>query len=71
MALFALRTMTHDSTDISPVALIHGKSLWMPPTLVYANWLDKYSIDQIVMGYILNLINMLKICQEPAGRMMP
>lgn len=65
-----MRIITHDSTGFSPVELVHGKILRMLHALVYENWLEKDSINQIVVGCVLNLINMLKISHEPAGRRM-
>ncbi|KAG8182161.1 hypothetical protein JTE90_017115 [Oedothorax gibbosus] len=39
-ALFALRTVTHESTGFTPAELVHGKNLRTPLTLLYEKWLD-------------------------------
>ncbi|GBN13184.1 hypothetical protein AVEN_30221-1 [Araneus ventricosus] len=39
-ALFALRTVTHESTGFSPAELVHGRNLRTPVTLLYENWLQ-------------------------------
>ncbi|XP_035220599.1 uncharacterized protein LOC118193600 [Stegodyphus dumicola] len=65
-ALFALRTVSHESTGFSPCELVHGKNLRMPQTIVYENWLEEESSDPTVVEYVLDLINRLKKCQELA-----
>ncbi|XP_035209168.1 uncharacterized protein LOC118183680 [Stegodyphus dumicola] len=65
-ALFALRTVSHESTGFSPCELVHGKKLRMPQTIVYENWLEEESSDPTVVEYVLDLINRLKKCQELA-----
>ncbi|GFT16295.1 retrovirus-related Pol polyprotein from transposon 17.6 [Trichonephila clavipes] len=39
-ALFALRTVTHESTGFSPAELVYGNNLRTPVTLLYESWLD-------------------------------
>ncbi|GBM30441.1 Retrovirus-related Pol polyprotein from transposon 412 [Araneus ventricosus] len=39
-ALFALRSVTHESTGFSPAELVHGRNLRTPVTLLYENWLQ-------------------------------
>ncbi|GFS98427.1 retrovirus-related Pol polyprotein from transposon 412 [Trichonephila clavipes] len=39
-ALFALRTVTHESTGLSPAELVYGNNLRTPVTLLYESWLD-------------------------------
>ncbi|GFU52809.1 retrovirus-related Pol polyprotein from transposon 412 [Trichonephila clavipes] len=39
-ALFALRTVTHESTGFSPAELVYGNDLRTPITLLYESWLD-------------------------------
>ncbi|MCP8719654.1 MAG: reverse transcriptase domain-containing protein, partial [Asgard group archaeon] len=65
-ALFALRTVSHESTGFSPSELVHGKNLRTPQTIVYENWLDEESSDPTVVEYVLDLVNRLKKCQELA-----
>ncbi|GFV39369.1 retrovirus-related Pol polyprotein from transposon 412 [Trichonephila clavipes] len=38
-ALFALRTITHESSGFTPAELVHGKNLRTPITLLYKNWM--------------------------------
>ncbi|KAG8195986.1 hypothetical protein JTE90_028960 [Oedothorax gibbosus] len=39
-ALFALKTVTHESTGFTSAELVHGKNLRTPLTLLYDKWLD-------------------------------
>ncbi|GFV16746.1 retrovirus-related Pol polyprotein from transposon 412 [Trichonephila clavipes] len=39
-ALFALRTVTHESTGFSPAELVYGNNVRIPVTLLYDSWLD-------------------------------
>ena len=65
-ALFALRTIRHESTGFSPSELVHGKNLRMPQTIVYENWLEEERSDPAVVEYVLDLVNRLKKCEELA-----
>jgi hypothetical protein len=69
-ALFALRTVTHESTGFSPAELVHGKNLRTPQTIVYEHWLSSEVSDPNVVDYILNLTNRLKKWQDLAGQKM-
>ncbi|KAG8170482.1 hypothetical protein JTE90_010527 [Oedothorax gibbosus] len=40
-ALFALRTVTHESTGFTPAELVHGKNLRTPLTLLYEKWFGR------------------------------
>ena len=70
MALFALRTVTHESTGFSPAELIHGKNLRMPHSIIYDNWLGEEEVNQNVVEYILDLNDRLKKCQDFAVKNM-
>ena len=63
-ALFALRTVTHESTGFSPSELVHGRNLRTPLTLLYEKWLDPENTDPHVVDYILEVTNRLKKWQE-------
>ncbi|KAG8177020.1 hypothetical protein JTE90_029682 [Oedothorax gibbosus] len=66
-ALFALRTVTHESTGFTPVELVHGKNLRTPLTLLYEKWLDVEETEgEPVTEYVFSLINRMKRCQELA-----
>lgn len=65
-ALFALRTVTHESTGFSPSELVMGKNLRTPQTLVFENWLGEEGSETTVVEYVLNLLNRLKRCQDLA-----
>ncbi|XP_054719150.1 uncharacterized protein LOC129228494 [Uloborus diversus] len=66
LALFALRSVNHESTGFSPAELVHGKNLRTPQTLLYENWMVPEESDPNVVEYILNLTNRLKRCQDLA-----
>ncbi|KAG8178464.1 hypothetical protein JTE90_001827 [Oedothorax gibbosus] len=66
-ALFALRTVTHESTGFTPAELVHGKNLRTPLTLLYEKWLDVEETEgEPVTEYVFSLINRMKRCQELA-----
>ncbi|KAG8184543.1 hypothetical protein JTE90_012632 [Oedothorax gibbosus] len=65
--LFALRTVTHESTGFTPAELVHGKNLRTPLTLLYEKWLDVEETEgEPVTEYVFYLINRIKRCQELA-----
>ncbi|GFV23956.1 retrovirus-related Pol polyprotein from transposon 297 [Trichonephila clavipes] len=64
--LFALRTITHESTGFTPAELVHGKNLRTPITLLYENWMGTTEKVTPVVEYVFQLINRLKSCQELA-----
>ncbi|KAG8173965.1 hypothetical protein JTE90_016680 [Oedothorax gibbosus] len=67
MTLFALRTVTHESTGFTPAELVHGKNLRTPLTLLYVKWLDVEETEgEPVTEYVFSLINRMKRCQELA-----
>ncbi|GFV90597.1 retrovirus-related Pol polyprotein from transposon 297 [Trichonephila clavipes] len=66
VALFALRTITHESTGFTPAELVHGKNLRTPITLLYENCLGTTEEVTPVVEYVFQLINRLKSCQELA-----
>ena len=65
-ALFALRTVTHESTGFTPAELVHGKNLRTPATLLYEKCLEPAEENNNVVEYIFQLINRMKRCQELA-----
>ncbi|GFU02277.1 retrovirus-related Pol polyprotein from transposon 297 [Trichonephila clavipes] len=65
-ALFALRTITHESTGFTPAELVHGKNLKTPITLLYENWIGTTEEVTPVVEYVFQLIKRLKSCQELA-----
>ncbi|GFX55012.1 retrovirus-related Pol polyprotein from transposon 412 [Trichonephila clavipes] len=65
-ALFALRTITYESTGFTPAELVHGKNLRTPITLLYENWMGTTGEVTPVVEYVFQLINRLKSCQELA-----
>ncbi|GFT41061.1 retrovirus-related Pol polyprotein from transposon 297 [Trichonephila clavipes] len=65
-ALFALRTITYESTGFTPAELVHGKNLRTPITLLYENWMGTTEEVTPVVEYVFQLINRLKSCQELA-----
>ncbi|GFV00395.1 retrovirus-related Pol polyprotein from transposon 412 [Trichonephila clavipes] len=65
-ALFALKTITHESTGFTPAELVHGKNLRTPITLLYENWMGTTEELTPVVEYVFQLINRLKSCQELA-----
>ncbi|KAG8175390.1 hypothetical protein JTE90_018392 [Oedothorax gibbosus] len=65
--MFALRSVTHESTGFTPAELVHGKNLRMPLTLLYEKWLDVEETEsEPVTEYVFSLINRMKHCQELA-----
>ncbi|KAG8187294.1 hypothetical protein JTE90_019183 [Oedothorax gibbosus] len=66
-ALFALRTVNHESTGFTPAELVHDKNLRTPLTLLYEKWLDVEETEsEPVTEYVFSLINRMKRCQELA-----
>ncbi|GFT72437.1 retrovirus-related Pol polyprotein from transposon 412 [Trichonephila clavipes] len=64
-ALFALRTVIHDSTGFSPVELVHGENLRTPVMLLYEKLTEEH-VESSVVDYVFELINRMKRCQELA-----
>ncbi|GFT21156.1 hypothetical protein TNCV_2582341 [Trichonephila clavipes] len=65
-ALFALRTVIHDSTGFSPAELVHGKNLRTPVMLWYEKLTEEEHVESSVVDYVFELINRMKRCQELA-----
>ncbi|GFX93758.1 retrovirus-related Pol polyprotein from transposon 412 [Trichonephila clavipes] len=65
-ALFALRTVKHDSTGFSPAELVHGKNLRTPVMLLYEKLTEEEHVENSVVDYVFELINRMKRCQELA-----
>ncbi|GFW37596.1 retrovirus-related Pol polyprotein from transposon 412 [Trichonephila clavipes] len=65
-ALFALRTVIHDSTGFSPAELVHGKNLRTPVMLLYEKLTEEEPVESSVVDYVFELINRMKRCQELA-----
>ncbi|GFW66643.1 transposon Ty3-I Gag-Pol polyprotein [Trichonephila clavipes] len=65
-ALFALRTVIHDSTGFSPTELVHGKNLRTPVMLLYEKLTEEEHVESNVVDYVFELINRMKRCQELA-----
>ncbi|GFU13051.1 hypothetical protein TNCV_2128801 [Trichonephila clavipes] len=65
-ALFALRTVIHDSTGFSPAELVHGKNLRTPVMLLYEKLTEEEHVESSVVDYVFELINRMKKCQELA-----
>ncbi|GFS78687.1 retrovirus-related Pol polyprotein from transposon 412 [Trichonephila clavipes] len=65
-ALFALRTVIHDSTGFSPAELVHGKNLTTPVMLLYEKLTEEEHVKSSVVDYVFELINRMKRCQELA-----
>ncbi|GFV30618.1 retrovirus-related Pol polyprotein from transposon 17.6 [Trichonephila clavipes] len=65
-ALFALRTVIHDSTGFSPAELVHGKNLRTPVMLSYEKLTEEEHVESSVVDYVFELINRMKRCQELA-----
>ncbi|GFV87814.1 retrovirus-related Pol polyprotein from transposon 412 [Trichonephila clavipes] len=65
-ALFALRTVIHDSTGFSPAELVHGKNLRTPVMLLYEKLTEEEHVESSVVDYVFELINRMKRCQELA-----
>ncbi|GBN95052.1 Retrovirus-related Pol polyprotein from transposon 17.6 [Araneus ventricosus] len=69
-ALFALRTVTHESTGFSPAELVHGNNLRTPAVLLYEKWLMPEEQENIVLEYVFELINRLRKSRELAKEKM-
>ncbi|MDW0176561.1 MAG: RNase H-like domain-containing protein, partial [Nitrososphaeraceae archaeon] len=71
-ALFALRTVTHESTGFTPAELVHGRNLRTPLTLLFENWMtpSDEETEGSVVEYVFKLINRLKRSQEIAIKKM-
>lgn len=65
-ALFALRTVPHASTGFTPAELVHGRNLRTPMSLLYENLTEQEVEENTVVGYVFDLINRMKRCQELA-----
>ncbi|GFT27805.1 retrovirus-related Pol polyprotein from transposon 412 [Trichonephila clavipes] len=65
-ALFALRTVIHDSTGFSPAELVHGENLRTPVMLLYEKLTEEEPVENSVVDYVFELINRMEICQELA-----
>ncbi|GFX43844.1 retrovirus-related Pol polyprotein from transposon 412 [Trichonephila clavipes] len=65
-ALFALRTVKHDSIGFSPAELVHGKSLRTPVMLLYEKLTEEEHVESSVKDYVFELIHGIKRCQELA-----
>ncbi|GBO14203.1 Retrovirus-related Pol polyprotein from transposon 412 [Araneus ventricosus] len=65
-ALFALRTVIHDSTGFSPAELVHGRNLRTPVMLLYEKLTEEDPVENSVVEYVFELINRMKKCQELA-----
>ncbi|GFT03799.1 retrovirus-related Pol polyprotein from transposon 17.6 [Trichonephila clavipes] len=63
-ALFALRTVIHDSTGFSPAELVHGKNLRTPGMLLYEKLTEEEHVESSVVDYVFELINRMKRCQR-------
>ncbi|GFW90455.1 retrovirus-related Pol polyprotein from transposon 17.6 [Trichonephila clavipes] len=63
-ALFALRTVIHDSIGFSPAELVHGKNLRTHVMLLYEKLTEEEHVESSVVDYVFELINRMKICQE-------
>lgn len=66
MALLALRTVTHESTNFSPAELVHGKNLRTVESLLFEKWTDSVEEETPVTEYVFELVNRMKRCQELA-----
>ncbi|GFU95210.1 retrovirus-related Pol polyprotein from transposon 412 [Trichonephila clavipes] len=66
-ALFALRTVRHDSTGFSPAELVHGKTLWTPVKLLYEKLTKEEPVESSVVDYVFELINRMKRCHRSCG----
>ncbi|GBO46600.1 hypothetical protein AVEN_101110-1 [Araneus ventricosus] len=59
-ALFALRTVTHESTGFIPAELVHERNLRTPVTFLYENCLQPEEEQTPVTEYVFTLLNRLK-----------
>ncbi|KAG8186461.1 hypothetical protein JTE90_009220 [Oedothorax gibbosus] len=69
-ALFALRTVTHDSTGFTPAELVHGRNLKTPVMLLYDKLTEEDQEEDCVVNYVFELMNRMENCQELAIRNM-
>ncbi|GFX47839.1 retrovirus-related Pol polyprotein from transposon 412 [Trichonephila clavipes] len=65
-ALFALRTVIHDSTGFSSAELVSGKNLRTPVMLLCEKLTEGEHVESSVVDYVFELINRMKRCQELA-----
>ncbi|KAF8783053.1 hypothetical protein HNY73_013266 [Argiope bruennichi] len=65
-ALFALRTVIHDSTGFSLAELVHGRNLRTPRMLLYENLTEQSEEENSVISYVFELMSRMKHCQEQA-----
>ncbi|GBM30920.1 hypothetical protein AVEN_9802-1 [Araneus ventricosus] len=63
-ALFALRTIRHESTGFTPSELVYIRNLGTPVTLLYEQWMNPEEEGNNVVEYVCQLINRLKRCKE-------
>ncbi|GBO44823.1 hypothetical protein AVEN_120521-1 [Araneus ventricosus] len=59
-ALFALRTIRHESTGFTPSELVYGRNLRTPATLLYEQWIHPEDEGNNVVEYVFQLIIRLK-----------
>ncbi|GFV28611.1 retrovirus-related Pol polyprotein from transposon 412 [Trichonephila clavipes] len=64
-ALFALRTVIHDSTGFSPAELVHGKNL-RTAVMLYEKLTEEEPVESSAVDYAFELINRMIRCQELA-----
>lgn len=69
-ALFALRTVTHESTGFSPAELVFGRNLRTPETLLYEHWMEPQEENTLVTEHVFSILNRLKCSQELAVKKM-
>ncbi|GFY03494.1 retrovirus-related Pol polyprotein from transposon 412 [Trichonephila clavipes] len=65
-ALFALRTVIHDSTGFSPAELVHRNNLMTPVMFLYEKLTEEEPVESSVVDYVFELINRMKRYQELA-----
>ncbi|GFX01539.1 retrovirus-related Pol polyprotein from transposon 412 [Trichonephila clavipes] len=63
-AVFALRTVIHDSTGFSPAELVHGKNLRTPVMLLYEKLIEEEPVESSVLDYVFEFINRMKRCHR-------
>ncbi|XP_064484714.1 uncharacterized protein LOC135396973 [Ornithodoros turicata] len=64
-AMFALRSVPHETTGFSPAELVYGRELRSPMRLVREHWEGK-SGDRTVVEYVLDLLQRLQDTREIA-----
>lgn len=62
-AMFALRTVPHQSTGFCPAALVYGRCLRTPLKVIKEIWEGREPNTQVV-GYVLSLLNRMKLMQH-------